>query len=344
MKTPEEAAHVSSPAPDAHTSRAVTWGLSARSRITWTNCSRHTPCAVTRRRHTACAYYGGIEQVIPECALTAAILAACILSATRAEAPQHPAGLPAECTEKVDATPDLCQTDEAFRTLPFEGKYSCGPTAVANVLLAMDQRGYGSLVEGDLRSKDTQRTLLEQLSEEGYLHTTRQGIGPLGAMTGLKRFVQDRGYRATLEWKGWRRAGPFSTGRFVDARWLREGVAGDSGVVLNVGWYRHDDEKDLYSRQGGHYMTLVGYRQEGQRFTYLIHDPASRSGPGKVTHEAQLVPLRSGRLAPWKSYAEQQAAGHFLVEGVVVKRTADVAILDGAIRITIAREEGGVTE
>jgi hypothetical protein len=123
----------------------------------------------------------------------------------------------------------------------------------------------------------------------------------------------------------------------VDLGWLREGVTGESNAVLNLGWYRYEKGEDLYQRLGGHYMTLVGYRREGDRFTYLIHDPAPRSGPGKVTHEARLVPIRSGRMAPWKRYQERPAAGHFRVEGIVVKRTADLAILDGAMRMTIAR-------
>ncbi|HUT88081.1 MAG TPA: hypothetical protein VMY37_01170 [Thermoguttaceae bacterium] len=242
-----------------------------------------------------------------------------------------------ECTEKVDVMPDLCQTDEAFRSLPYQGKYSCGPTAVANVLVALDQRGFDHLVEGDVGSKAVQRALLEQLSAKPYLETTRHGIGPIGIMSGLDRFIRARGYHAEFEWKGWRHGGDFATGRFVDLAWLREGVSGESNVVLNIGWYRRDEEKDLYSRLNGHYMTLVGYRRQGDDFTYLIHDPAARSGPGKVTHEARLVPIPGGRLAPWKSYGQRSAEGHFLIEGIVVKSTADAAILDGAIRVTIAK-------
>ena len=83
----------------------------------------------------------------------------------------------------------------------------------------------------------------------------------------------------------------------------------------------------------------VGYRQEGDGFVYLIHDPASRSGPGKVTHEARLLPIQSGRLTPWKQYGERPAAGHFRIEGIMVKRSADLALLDGAIRLTIAKRE-----
>jgi hypothetical protein len=48
------------------------------------------------------------------------------------------------------------------------------------------------------------------------------------------------------------------------------------------------------------------------------------------------VPIASGRLAPWKSYGPREAAGHFRVEGIVIKSTADAALLDGAIRLTIS--------
>jgi len=270
-------------------------------------------------------------------AVTVLVPLACLTCAARADNPQDAAAPPAECTEKVSHMPDLCQTDEAFRSLPYQGRYSCGPTAVANVLVAMDQRGFDHLVEGDVRSKAVQRALLEQLGAKPYLQTTRHGIGPIGIMKGLQRFVQARGYHADFEWKGWRRGGEFATGRFVDLDWLREGVSGASNVVLNVGWYRRDEEKDLYSRLNGHYMTLVGYRPQGDDFIYLIHDPASRSGPGKVTHEARLLPIPGGHLATWKSYGQRSAEGHFLVEGIVVKTTADAAILDGAIRLTIAK-------
>jgi hypothetical protein len=256
----------------------------------------------------------------------------------RADDPPGTVALPAACTEKVALMPDLCQTDEAFRATPYGGRSSCGPTSFANVLIAMDQCGFEDLVAGDGRSKKTQRALIEQLLAEGYLRVNKSGIGPITAMKGIERFVRERGYDARVEWQGWRRGGPFATAGTVDADWLRQGVVGPSNVVVNLGWYRYDRDEDLYTRIGGHYMTLAGYRQDGDRFTYLIHDPAPRSGPGKVTHEARLVPIRNGRMAPWKQYEERPAAGHFRVEGIVVKRTADLAILDGAIRMTIAKQ------
>ncbi len=267
----------------------------------------------------------------------AMIFTACLTATAPADDPQGSAAVPATCTEKVALMPDLCQTDEAFRATPYGGRSSCCPTSFANVLIAMDQRGFDDLVAGDVRSEEAQRTLIEQLLAKGYLHVNKSGIGPITAMKGIERFVRERGYDARLEWQGWRRGGQFATANVVDTDWLRKGVMGQSNVVINVGWYRYNEDEDLYTRIGGHYMTLVGYRQDGNGFVYLIHDPAPRSGPGKVTHDARLVPIRSGRLAPWKQYGERPAAGHCRIEGVVVKRTADLAILDGAIRLAISK-------
>ena len=261
---------------------------------------------------------------------------ASLLAATRAEDTTSPVALPMQHTEKVDSMPDLCQTDKAFASLPDGGRNYCGPTAVANVLAALDGRGYENLVPGDATSKDRQLGLLKQLGSSRYLGTADNGTGPIAAMRGITRYVRQRGYDVSIQWQGWRRGGEFQAADAVDEAWLQEGTLGESNVVVNVGWYKHDAARGVYTRVGGHYMTLVGYKKTPQKTLYLIQDPAPRSGPGKVTHEARLVPIGTGELAPWKSYGKRSAAGHFLVEGIVVKRTADVAILDGAIRLAIS--------
>jgi len=260
-----------------------------------------------------------------------------LFSATRAGDTASDVALPAEQTEKVRSMPDLCQTDKAFAPLPDGGRNYCGPTALANVLAAMDGRGYEDLVPGDATSKDRQLALLKQLGSKQYLDTGKSGTGPIAAMRGITRYVRDRGYDVSIRWQGWRKGGEFATGETVDEAWLQEGTLGESNVVVNVGWYKHDATADVYTRVGGHYMTLVGYKKTLQKTLYLIQDPAPRSGPGKVTHQARLVPIDTGELAPWKSYGKRSAPGHFLVEGIVVKRTADVALLDGAIRLAISK-------
>lgn len=247
------------------------------------------------------------------------------------------ADLPARATDKVDAMPDLCQTDRAFRALPDRGRYWCGPTAFANVLLAMDRRGFDDLVPGDRDSKAQQLRLLEELGSAKYLSTKEAGTGPITAMRGIQKFVQGRGYRASIQWEGWRNGGEFAKAAAVDQHWLQEGLLDDSAVVINVGWYKLDPVNRLYTRVGGHYMTVAGYDRDGGDAVYLVQDPAPRSGRGKVTHRARLVPIRSGSFAPWKRYAARSAVGQYVIQGVVIKTTADVAILDGAVRLAIAK-------
>jgi hypothetical protein len=271
--------------------------------------------------------------------ILALLVAGWLPSAGRAEDASAPSALPKQCTEKVAVMPDLCQTHKAFASLPQQGKFWCCPAAFANALIAMDGCGYESLFSGEVSSEEHQLALLAELGGKRYFRTAKEGTSPIRAMHGIRRFVQDRGYAVAIQWQGWRQGGEFSRGDRVDPRWLAEGVLGDSNVVLNVGWYKHDQAKELYSRIGGHYVTLAGYRNDGDETAYLIHDPSSRSGAGKVTHDVHLVPIPSGRLAPWKRYEGRSAVGYFFLQGIVAKRTADVAILDGAIRFAISKRE-----
>jgi len=267
-----------------------------------------------------------------------AFLAAAMFAAgARGSEPGAVPALPDQYVDKVEPMPDLCQTDEAFASLPYEGRYWCGPTSLANVLLVMDGRGYANLFEGDRESKRDVLSLLAELGTMRYMRTGKSGTGPVAAMQGIGEYVRDRGYDAAVEFRGWRRADAFGTGEAIDPEWLARGVLGDSNVLLNVGWYKHDRAEDRYARVGGHYMTLAGYRRDGEGLVFLIHDPAPRSGPGKVTHATRLVPIGAGRLAPWRQYPERSAVGQLRLDGVVVKSTADVALLDGAIRFELHR-------
>ena len=265
-------------------------------------------------------------------------------SPPRPEVPLHPPGtprdiLPAEYTTKVGVIPDFCQTDPIFQDLPDGGANMCGPTAFANILFAMEKLGASGLVpEGE--STETQaRKLLEELTAN-YLKLTSHGIGPAGVAEGVYRFLNDRGYPCRVEWRGWRRAGQFRSEEPLSIPWICQSVVGNSWAILNVGWYRYEAQADRYRRFGGHWVTLVGFRTEPDGPVLLVHDPARRSGPGKVTHEVRLSPLQSGTLAPWPGYPAQPGKGMFRLEGLVLNPHADCALLDGVIRIELEDPTG----
>ena len=90
--------------------------------------------------------------------MIALLINACCLPLVRAE----------KFASKVPLMPDLCQTDAAFASLPNGGKYWCGPTAVANALIAMDRCCYDNLVPGDVNSKRVQLDLLATLGQPNY--------------------------------------------------------------------------------------------------------------------------------------------------------------------------------
>ncbi len=233
-------------------------------------------------------------------------------------------GLPLVYEEKVSFTPDLCQTDAIFADLPDAGRNMCGPTAFANILFALEHLGYSGLVPEGSPGQPRERKLLELLTGE-YLRLNAQGIGPVAALEGINRYLAERGYRCKLEWRGWRYGGRFAAGRPVEWHWLCESVLGNSWVILNVGWYRRDDSRECYYRFGGHWVTLVGFRRATDVPILLVHDPARRSGPGKVTHEVRLQQLDKGELAPWKGYPALSAQGMYRLEGIALHPEADCA-------------------
>lgn len=242
--------------------------------------------------------------------------------------------LPAEFTSKVAITPDFCQTDPIFRDLPEGGANMCGPTAFANILFAMEKAGATGLVPEADTPEIQARALLEELTSQ-YLKLTTHGIGPAAVAEGVYRFLNTRGYPCRVEWRGWRRAGEFRSEEPLSIPWICESVLGNSWAILNVGWYRYEPEADRYRRFGGHWVTLVGFRTGPDGPVLLVHDPARRSGPGKVTHDVRLSVLQSGTLASWPGYPAQPGKGMFRLEGLVLNPHADCALLDGVIRIEV---------
>ncbi len=114
-----------------------------------------------------------------------------------------------------------------------------------------------------------------------------------------------------------------------DFRWIANGVADDSAVWLNVGWYRIDEPSKTYNRVGGHWVTLVGYDTD----RLIIHDPAPRAGHVFANEYVHVSVIQQGILADSRTGSYRPAKGYLLLgEGMHIKSIADVAILDGAIK------------
>ncbi len=259
---------------------------------------------------------------------------------------------PPAYTEKIDSTPDLLQMDRRNR-LPGRGKQYCAPVAASNSLIWLAANGFPDLVPEIAGKKMTQSQLALELSMARYMDTSlKHGTTVTEFLIGIGRFMGDRGFPyAFVSYQGWREhPSAFTTGVTVpETDWIKEGLVGDSAVWLNVGWYTHDTKTDIYSRIGGHYVTLVGYGvdKDGKKAPniLIIHDPANwaKKGPKgkrpKIKNDYVLLEkINSGKMGLENSKDLHDAAGYYKVSGdMAVQRKADLAILDGALVLRLSK-------
>ncbi len=241
--------------------------------------------------------------------------------------------------DKVDSTPDLLQTDPEGN-LPGGGRQYCAPVAVSNSLIWLGENGYKNLVPRGMSRKKAQIEIARILGSKDCMNTNLEGgTGVSGVLRGVERYLNQHGYAyRRLEYQGWRRhPRKYSTRVEVpDLEWLKTGLAGDSGVWLNVGWYKYDNQTDEYCRIGGHWVTLVGYGVDEKGIknaaTLILHDPAPRAGRSFSDEYVRTEKIKSGTLTGEKWKLARSAAGYYkLTDGMHVRKQADFGILDGVV-------------
>jgi hypothetical protein len=248
---------------------------------------------------------------------------------------------------KMSSLPDYLQTDPAYGGLPENGRMYCGPVAVANSIMWLDEHGYDRLVPDTADRKKDQFELISLLGSSVYMDTAPESGTSLGGfLNGVHRYVLDRGYpHAQLAYQGWRDHGTaFGTGVVVpDLTWTKAGIRGTASAWLNIGWYTYDPESDEYTRRDGHWVTLAGYGQDDrlENPTYLvIHDPAWGTGTSIRNHYLLLERIEGGTLVGPYRGLPHDATGYYQVirrttletAGMwerTVRAGATIGILDG---------------
>lgn len=260
-----------------------------------------------------------------------------LLPACQVEAQSH----------KLLRMPDMTQTDPNAR-LPDGGRNYCAPAAVSNSLIRLaGVDGYVHLLPEASDARECQFEICRILGAHDYMDSL-DGTGVVGLTRGIRRYVSERGYRiAGLSYQGWRSHPPdVSTGVSIpEPDWLRDGLDGPSAVWLNIGWYDFDSRSNEYRRLGGHWVTLVGYgldeRQRPAPDVLILHDPAPRAGKRPSRQHVRPSVLRSGRLVGSTNGLPRSAEGYLRFDrGMKIKSSADVAILDGAVRLRLAPTPG----
>ncbi len=201
------------------------------------------------------------------------------------------------------------------------GAEFCAPVVVSNSLLWMTgMRG-------------EQAELAKLLASSRYMNTdVWKGTSTAGILSGVHAIAMDLfGDYKSLEYQGWKRhPARYSTRITVpDIHWITQGIAKDTAVWLNVGWYQYDRQHDIYHRVGGHWVTLVGYDDT----TLIIHDPAPRAGQQFANEYVHTSHIEGGALDDRATGLYKSARGYLLLgKGMHIKPVADVAIVDGAVR------------
>jgi hypothetical protein len=228
---------------------------------------------------------------------------------------------------KASRTPDFLQTD---REAGFarSGSQFCAPTAVSNSLMGLAANGYDDLRPAG-GNKAAQIAMIRGLSEA--MNTSAAiGTDATQLLNGVEAYVTEAGYTIEeLSHEGWRPVpSDYDAGELPDLDDIRNAIAdARSAVWLNVGWYTWDEDSGDYLRNGGHWVTVVGYDGDD----LLIHDPSPAAGSGFRTQQISLEELTEGRLTGKQKNLPRSAAGYYEVGGEMAVSPGKTCILDGAV-------------
>ncbi|MEX2217047.1 MAG: hypothetical protein WD768_23240 [Phycisphaeraceae bacterium] len=246
---------------------------------------------------------------------------------------------------RIEATPDMLQVDPR---LPDAGAYYCGPVALSNGLMWLAGSGFPKLAPTG--RDDPQAMMTIKLASNSYLKTFQnKGTSSPRMMLGALKYLNRQGYDGKVTFEGWRtidrqfhrqlgltdqepRLTP-DLNRIQDAVGVR-----DTATVLDVGWYRHAEDSDDYTRVGGHWVTLVGYTpasSDEDRPTLIIHNPDPSAGREPAHDSIRCVELTAGTLRGDFQGLPVRAKGYALLQGLTLPKGVDVAILDGVVVVQV---------
>jgi hypothetical protein len=245
--------------------------------------------------------------------------------------------LPDIFIDKLNEFRDYYQMDEAYGGFPGGGTVWCGPSSTSNALIWLAGNGYPDLRAYSGDEKKDQHDIISALGSPDYMNCTG-GVAPAQLCSGLKRYVLDKGYGFdSLLCQGWRPVGDEfkSGGATVDLDWVKGGILRENVVVINVGWYTFDSATDTYSRNGGHWMTVVGYGHDGNEadpLCLVVHDPGTRTS----LHDYRpFERITSGRVTG-ASGLPSIAAGMYRYP----RQNGLFGILDAAVILDIKEQDG----
>ena len=171
-----------------------------------------------------------------------------------------------------------------------------------------------------------------------------EGTNPDKILTGLRSYIEKRGFTFTrLELATWRGVSrdnqSFLIGRKPDlASIARAAEDPDSVVILNFGWYRESADGG-YSRQGGHWVHLLGTGPGDDEFQILnpLLPPKRQASETAITlrmvEDDFRADLGNGKDTPMTGFYEAEGVGL-----PFNRKTVAAAVLDAVIIFTLEKE------
>ncbi|MBI3309608.1 MAG: C39 family peptidase [Candidatus Melainabacteria bacterium] len=168
--------------------------------------------------------------------------------------------------------PNICQRNPRRQHLREQGKVFCAPASVANALIWQAKNYCPFLVKP--QGKDSEQTTKLKLVEElAKLMDTISNKGTYinDLISGLRKYVRDRGYKVTTKWKGLDHRDEYHCTRLTDPRWLMESLMHDSNLILDIDITRA--KSPVSKKPEAHCVTAVGFFEPNNQL--YIHDPIS---------------------------------------------------------------------
>jgi hypothetical protein len=202
-----------------------------------------------------------------------AAFGACLVAAAfRAQGEALATPLPEpRATVLLEGMPSFHQRNSEF---PGGGKNFCGPTAASNALMWLANRGYPQLKPAGEDDTIAQKEMIKRLA--GFMGTYREGTSVDAFICGINSYLRTVGYSS----KSWTYSGNSRTSRTrtpPDVSLVNAMATGNTVLWFSLGWYAFDETHQKYTRDFGHWVTLVGYgrNRDGQTDadSFVIADP-----------------------------------------------------------------------
>lgn len=236
---------------------------------------------------------------------------------------------PEESIDEKLPMPDFYQRNPK---LPDGGISHCGPTATSNVLVFLDTNGFPNMLKQEEPTSGDQLELINLLSSKEYMNTVYWGTVPNELMSGLEKYVKEKGYKIRIKWVGLDGDKYTVSTSPPTPVWLKREFQNSSHTILRLGYYQKFSDGNYY-RAGGHYVTVVGFKSPNRIY---VHDPGFDSGKEPKTELYKLVLYTKGNLKGW--YGEEALKGKacYKLERIDTKGRDDyLTVLDGALAFKV---------